>query len=160
MEATQSHATQESPAGLSAADCANRLSDGQANTIYRAAYQLSESGRHDQAVALFALLGLYRPQEPKYALAAAICFRRTGRYDQAIAFFAQTMKLRPHEYGPAFQMVECMMLQGRRDESVQLLKDIAAAATEVGEKNAAERAGALLELVEQSEKKWATQTSR
>jgi tetratricopeptide (TPR) repeat protein len=151
MEAIQSATAQTPPAPEAAAAISKRLSDGQANTIYMAAYQLGEKGRHDDAVALFALLGLYRPQEPKYALAAAISFRRMGRYEEAVAFFARTMKLRPHEYGPAFQMIECMMLQGRRDDSVQMLTNIAASAAELGQKDAAARATALLELTEQSE---------
>jgi Flp pilus assembly protein TadD len=159
MDTTRSTAAQDNLTDQPLPDVARRLSDGQANTIYAAAYQLSEQGRHDQAVSLFALLALYRPKEPKYALATAISFRRMRRYEEAIVLFGQTMALQPHNWGPAFQMVECMMLLGRRAEALNVLATIKHDSEQAGQKDAVERAGALLELIEQGESKCANPTS-
>jgi Flp pilus assembly protein TadD len=142
------NATQDAAPEAATPDFSNRLSDGQANAIYTSAYHLSNQGRHEQATALFALLGLYRPKDPKYAHAVAISFRRMGNYEEAIRMFARTMELRPDDYGPAFQLIECMLLLGRRDEAKGLLDTIVGAAQHDGQTATVERAAALLELIE------------
>ena len=133
-------------------DFSNRLSDGQANSIYRNGYRLSEQGRHEQASTLFALLGIYRPQEPKFAHALAICFRKLGRYEDAIREFARTMELRPNDFGPVFPLIECLMLLHRREQALDLLMKVVQVAREGGQAQPLERAQALLELLHAGEK--------
>lgn len=128
-------------------ELSTRLSEGQANAIYAAAYHLSERGKHDQACALFALLGMYEPQEPKYAHATGMCFRRMGQYEQAIPLFARAMALRPNDYAPAFQLVECMMLLNKRNEAKELLEMIAGASREQGQPQTTMRAKAIMDLI-------------
>jgi type III secretion system low calcium response chaperone LcrH/SycD len=141
------NATEDTVADAPATDALHQLSDGQVNTIYQAAYQLSERGRYDQACALFALLRLYRPDEPKYSHAAGICFRKLGNYEQAIQFFARAMELKPDDFGPAFQLVECLMHLGRREEATQALQLVASTARESGQPAAIMRAKAIMDLI-------------
>lgn len=129
-------------------DFSNRLSDGQANTLYRVAYRLSEQGRHEQASTLLALLCLYRPEEPKYARAGAICFRKVGRYEDAIRMFAKTMELRPDDFEPVFPLVECLLLLKRREQALDLLAKVATVARETGQPGPLERALTLIQLLE------------
>lgn len=155
------HATQDATAALPEApasdksevlDFSNRLSDGQANSIYRNACRLSGQERHEQASTLFALLGIYRPQEPKYAHALAICFRKLGRYEDAIREFARTMEMRPDDFGPVFPLIECLMLLNRRDQALELLNTVATVARARNQVAPLERALALLELLQAAEK--------
>jgi tetratricopeptide (TPR) repeat protein len=129
-------------------DFSNRLSDEQANTIYTAGYQLTRKGDHERASALFGLLGMYRPHEPMYAHAVAVCFRKLGRYKEAIPLFARTMELRPDDYGPAFQLIECLMLLKEHDKALGLLEIIAGVARDEGKTETLERAVALTELIQ------------
>lgn len=101
---------------------ADRLSDGQANTLYATAYQLAERGQHEKASAVFALLGMYRPGDARFAHAAGICYRKLGRYQDALAMFGRALQIEPGDYAPAFQVVECLLLLGRRGEAQELLK--------------------------------------
>jgi len=126
----------------------DRLSDGQANSIYASAYHLSQRGRHDQASALFALLGMYRPQEPKYTHAVAVCFRELGQYEDAIRMFARTMELSPGDYTPTFNLIQCLLLLNQRDKAVELLQTLATAARDEGQLHTLERATAMLDLVQ------------
>lgn len=126
---------------------AGQLSDGQVNTIYTAAYHLSRKGQHEQASTLFALLGMYRPLDPTYSNAVAICFRKMGRYEDAIRLFARTMELRPSDYGPAFHLIECLALLGRQVEAIDLLATITGVARADGDLATLQRAGGMLELL-------------
>lgn len=128
-------------------DYTHRLSDGQANSIYAAAYHLSQQGKHDHASTLFALLSMYCPNESKYARSVAICFRKMGRYEDAIRYFARTMELRPQNYEPAFQLIECMLLIGRQKEAIDLLEKMAAMAADTGQEKVLERSSAMLTLM-------------
>ncbi|WP_048439659.1 hypothetical protein [Caenimonas sp. SL110] len=122
------------------------MNEAQANSLYARVYMLTEQGRFDQANVLLALISMYRPDEPKFLLASAICFRKTGCYEEAVQKFAKVMELAPDDDGPAFQMIECMGLMGRQDDAVDLLKSMAAVARRDGKTETLERATALLEL--------------
>jgi type III secretion system low calcium response chaperone LcrH/SycD len=141
------NATEDIVVPATDAEALHHLSEGQVNTIYTAAYQLSERGRHDQACALFGLLRMYRPQEAKYSHAMGICFRKMGAHDQAIPFFARAMELQPDDFGPAFQLIECMMLLGQRDEAMQVLQVVANSAREIGQITTTMRAKAIMDLI-------------
>jgi type III secretion system low calcium response chaperone LcrH/SycD len=141
------NATEDIATDAPATDTLHHLSDGQVNTIYTAAYQLSERGRHDQACALFALLRMYRPQEAKYSHAVGICFRKLGSYEQAIPFFASAMELKPDDFAPAFQLIECLMLLGRREQAMQVLQAVASGGADYAQEAATERARALMSLI-------------
>jgi tetratricopeptide (TPR) repeat protein len=129
-------------------DVSTRLTDGQANTMYTAGYNMSRSGDHERASALFGLLQMYRPDEPKYAHATAICFRKMGRYEDAIPLFARTMELAPDDSGPAFQLIECLMLLKHHEKARGLLQLIAGVARDEGKTETLERALALTQLIE------------
>lgn len=133
---------QEPEAGLS-----SRVSDGQANSIYAVAYGLSQQGKHEQAATLFTMLTIYRPREPKYTRAVAICLRKMGQYQEAIRQFARTMELKPDSYEPAFQLIECMLLLGRREAAVELLETMAAMAGDTGQLRVLEQSRTMLELL-------------
>lgn len=137
----------QAPQASGVQDYSRRLSDGQANSIYAAAYQLSQQGKHEQASTLFALLSMYRPREPKYTRSVAICFRKMGWYGEAIRYFAKTMELNPDNFEPAFQLVECMLLMGRRDDAVDLLEKFASMAADTGRTGILDKASAMLELL-------------
>ena len=137
----------QSPEAAGVKDYSDRLSDGQANSIYAAAYHMSQQGKHEQASTLFALLSMYCPREPKYTRSVAICFRKMRRYEDAIRYFAKTMELRPDNFEPAFQLVECMLLMGRRDDAVDLLEKFATMATDTGQTSILDQASAMLELL-------------
>jgi tetratricopeptide (TPR) repeat protein len=145
---SESAAFDEAEIARRAAEIRSRLSDAQANTIYTAAFRLSEKGNYQDASSLLRLLGVYRPNEPKYAYAAGICFRKLGRYEEAIPVLGRAMELRPDDYAPAFLIIECMMLLGRREEALNLLQIIAAAAVEYGQPQTVERATALIDFIE------------
>lgn len=132
----------------SASNVAHRLSEGQANSIYASAYHLSKNGRHDQASALFALLGMYRPQEPKYTHAVAVCFRELGQYEDAIRMFARTVELSPGDYTPTFNLIQCLLLLDQREKAIDLLQTVAKAAREEGQHHTLERATVMLELLQ------------
>ena len=129
-------------------DFSTRLSQPQANALYAMAYQLSERGRHEQAHSMLLLLRMYRPRDPSYSKAMAICCRKMGRYEEAIRFFAQTMELQPDEHGPAFQLIECMVLLGLRENACDLLHMMSELAREQGLTDTLERAEALLEFLQ------------
>jgi tetratricopeptide (TPR) repeat protein len=148
MNAIQDAAPEQADTPLELPDLSRRLSDAQVNTIHTAAYHLSKKGEHDQASALFGLLGLYRPTEPMYAQAVGVCFRKMGRYEDAIRGFARAMQMRPNDFGPAFMIVECMMLLGKREEARDVLQIIAGAAGQDGQVKAVERATAMMQLVD------------
>jgi type III secretion system low calcium response chaperone LcrH/SycD len=139
--------TEDTVADAPATDELHQLSEGQVNTIYTAAYQLSERGRYDQACALFALLRLYRPDEPKYSHAAGICFRKMGAYEQAIPFFARAMELKPDDFGPAFQLIECMMHLGLREKAIEVLQAVASSGRDYGQVATTMRAKAIMDLI-------------
>lgn len=129
-------------------DLTGRVSDGQANAIYTVGYNLSQRGKYDQAATLFTMLTIYRPKDPKYTRAVAICFRKMGQYEEAIRLFARTMELRPDNYEPAFQLIECMLLMGKQDEANDLLEAIAAVACNTGQTQLLEQATGMLELLD------------
>ncbi|RYX93950.1 MAG: tetratricopeptide repeat protein [Comamonadaceae bacterium] len=128
-------------------DYSDRLPEGQANSVYAAAYTLSQQGKHEQASTLFALLSMYRPREPKYTRSVAICFRKMGRYEDAIRYFAKTMELSQDSYEPAFQLVECMLLMGRREEAAGLLGKFCDMAAATGNDAVLAQAGGMLDLL-------------
>jgi type III secretion system low calcium response chaperone LcrH/SycD len=127
---------------------ADRLSDGQANSLYATAYQLAERGKHEKANSLFALLGMYCPQEPKYPHAAGVCFRKLGQYEDAIRMFARAQQLDPDNHDPAFQVVECMLLLGRREAARDLLLSMIEIARRDAREVTLERAEAMLSFLE------------
>ena len=144
-----------SPAALPAImprlpDFANRLPQSEAEAMYALAYQLTERGLHDKAFATLTVLRLYRPKDPSYAKAMAICCRKMGRYDEAVRYFAQTMELRPDDYEPAFQMIECMVLMGAREQAGEVLRMISVVARHAGLTDTLERAETLLGFMQAS----------
>lgn len=98
------------------------ISDGQANTLYATAYQYADRGQHDKASVLFAVLGMFRPHDSRFAQAAGVCYRKLGQYQDALAMFGRALQLEPGNLAPAFQVVDCLLLLGRRDEAQGLLK--------------------------------------
>lgn len=126
----------------------DRLSDAQVNSLYASAYQLADRGNHDQASSLFALLGMYRPQVPKYAFAVGVCFRKLGKYEDAIRMFGRAQKLEPLNHEPAFQVVECMLLLGHREHAQALLKSMAKVARRNESASTLERVEAILSFLE------------
>jgi Flp pilus assembly protein TadD len=143
-------ATVAAPSGgtLPAHTLTANLTDGQVNTMYRYAYNLTQKGRHDQAVSLFGLLSLYRPKDAKFPRAVAVCYRRIGRLEDAIHMFARTLELAPADHWPALQLVECLLQLGRRESAHELLMTIAAVARQRGDETTCDRATGMIELME------------
>ncbi|MBC7378383.1 MAG: tetratricopeptide repeat protein [Burkholderiaceae bacterium] len=129
---------------LQGEDLSGRLDHDQANTLYTHAFYLGNQGKHEKACAVLDLLRLYRPHEPKYTLAAAVCLRKLGRYEDAIRMFAQTIELRPDDYSPVFPLVECMLQLGLREQAAELLQKVAGAAEDDGQASIQARAEAML----------------
>jgi tetratricopeptide (TPR) repeat protein len=127
-------------------DYADRITDGQANTLYAHAYQLHERGRHDQAAAVFMVLCRYRPREARYPFAAGVCYRKLGRLTDAIANFARAGDLQANYYAADFQMIESALLLGRRKEVLPLLELLERKAREQNQTKAADRAASMLEF--------------
>jgi Flp pilus assembly protein TadD len=154
MNATQDTAPRQLPGAmdvellLQGTDLSGRLDNDQANTLYTHAFYLGNQGKYQEACAVLDLLRLYRPHEPKYTTAAAVCLRKLGRHEDAIRMYAQTIELRPDDYGPVFPLVECMLQLGLREQAAELLRKVAAAAEESGEPAIQARADAMLGFIQ------------
>ncbi|MRD47087.1 hypothetical protein GHT07_07340 [Caenimonas koreensis DSM 17982] len=149
LKAPSAHATAQAAQQAQAAQAlalSARLTDAQVNTLYRQVYNMTEQGRFDEANVLLALIMMYRPDEPKFSLASAICFRKTGCFEDAIRMFARTLELQPDNDEPAFEIVECMSLLGLHDNATDLLRQIADVARRENKTHTMERAETLLEF--------------
>ncbi|HVZ45022.1 MAG TPA: hypothetical protein VHA82_14525 [Ramlibacter sp.] len=129
-------------------DFSVRLTDEQADSLYRYAHSQASQGRYAPARALISLLRLHRPSEPVYAQALGVCFRNLGLYEEAAIQFSQAYDMQPEDLELVLQTIDCLQRMGRHEQSLGLLRTLVEVAHGRGRTDIAERAEALIEFME------------
>jgi len=84
----------------------------QMEIIYFHAYTLFQSGKYEDAKALFQFLGLHDPIEPKYFLGVAGCLEETHEYKAAAQFYLQALVLSDQDPQPGYRAALCLRAIG------------------------------------------------
>ena len=126
----------------------SRFSDEQIEAIYVNAYGLYARGLYEKAYGMFLVLGVYRPLDARFTEAGAVCCKHMKDYEQAAQLFARTAQLEPGNADAPFQLVECLLLQKNRPQALEMLALIEPAAHMRGDAATAQRARAMVSLLE------------
>jgi type III secretion system low calcium response chaperone LcrH/SycD len=106
---------------------AARLRDSDCEMVYAQGCKFFQRNRYQQASERFSFLVMYRPLEPRYLRANAVCQKLLKNYEAAATLFFVNMTCDPGNPEPALQLAQCLFClkneQAARDalDMVELL---------------------------------------
>ena len=134
---------------LSALPATARLDDDAIRHVSRLAYSQLNQGHVEEAYRYYGLLTLYRPTQTEFLAGQGLCARRLGRLAEAGALFDLAAMIEPENPVHTLLAAECLLESGALDEArLALLQIKRLCAASGGHPDIAERAAALLELVD------------
>jgi type III secretion system low calcium response chaperone LcrH/SycD len=94
------------------------------SSLYAFAYRLYTTGKYEDALALFAWLGLLDDLNPLYPFGMASCYHMLKQYDKAINSYLMTFALDTHSPLPFFHMADCYTKLNKPDFAIVSLGQV------------------------------------
>ena len=102
----------------------NRFSNQELEILYSQGYQLFQQEHLEKAMRYFATLLIYRPLEPKYLKALAICYHKLGMLREALQTYAFAIIFRPEDFSILLSMAECHLGLNETADALNILQTI------------------------------------
>jgi type III secretion system low calcium response chaperone LcrH/SycD len=130
---------------------ASRFTDQECEMIYSQGCAFFRQNKYEKAADVFSFLALYRPLEPRYMSANAMCQKLLKRFDIAVQLFTTVMSLDPGNPKPVMHAAECFLALGEEKVAIESLELVIAMAGDHAEHAALrERAEGWLALAERA----------
>jgi type III secretion system low calcium response chaperone LcrH/SycD len=101
-----------------------RFNDQELEAMYNVGHGLFAQKKYQEALNIFATLGLYRPLEVRYITAHAVCQKLLKRHGHAINIFKMAAMLEPNDPKTLMQIAECLLAQGQKSQAYEYLEQV------------------------------------
>lgn len=100
------------------------ISDKIMETCYNHAYNLFQAGKYQEAVKIFENLKEMDFKNPRYSLAAAVCYHYLKDYDKAIGNYYICKEIDVFNPVPSFHLYDCLMQLNQPQLAIRALAEV------------------------------------
>lgn len=116
--------------------------------LYALGHSLYAQGRYADAVKAFGFLVMHNHLEKRFVGAFASSLHMDGRHEEAIQHYTLASAMDMSDPEPTFHTAECLIALGRLEDAREALGFVVAQSQDAARRPLAERASALLALLE------------